>query len=396
MAITINQEPATYSPAYNPLFFVATSDNTAEDNFNYIVDIYWSSTFQTRHRLPARPDNGRCLFDASEIVQNLITHDIDNSGTGYFFRNLNSFLKFQIKFGEEYDVAGVSTVFADLATSSNIYAFNASLHPDEFINWDPSYFLLANYSCKFLTNSPTIQKTRAGESMRLYSIASDPSKYHRLQVKKYNASGIISTDVIANPYTAASDSNMFLNAMVGYLDIEVALGAGYLTGATYYTVQVINSSGVAMSELRRFNIVTECSKYTPVRLHFLNKLGGFDSFTFTKSSKDSSNMDKSFYKSGTGSFSGSAFSISVSDREDQTLSVTVKDSITLNSDWLSEEESLWLKELVSSPIVFQDFAGQLKPVRILDTRYDPKKKVNEKLFNLSITLALKDSYRQRY
>jgi hypothetical protein len=392
--ITINQQPDTYSPVYNPLIFVATSDNTAEDNFNYIVDVYWSGVLQTRHRLPARPDNGLLLFDASEIVQAQVTHNFSyNDG---FFQNSSSYLKFQVKFGEEYDTAGVSAVHADLATSNNIYAINAAISPDDFTFWDSTNFLLTGSSSRFLTNAPIIQKTRSGESAWLYSIASSPANYDRLQVKKYNASGLIATATIPNTYNGASDVNTHLKVGVGYINIEVSLGGGYLVGATYYTVQAINSTGTAKSELRRFDIVTNCERYTPVRLHFLNKLGGFDSFTFTKVSKDSSNIERSGYKKKSGSFSGSSYVYTLSDQEDITSNVTLKDSLLINSDFLSEEESLWLKELVSSPVVFQEISSGFKPVTITDAKYEPKKKVNEKLFNLQLTIAYKDSYRQRY
>lgn len=397
MAITIDQEPDAFSPAYNPLIFVATSDNTGEDNFQYVFDIYWAGVLQTRHRMPANPTSGKAVFNAARIIEAQVTHDIDSSTTE-FGVNENSYIEFQVKVGEQYDVAGVATIFADLDTSSFIYAYNGIFDNLDFPSYTSTPYLLSSSSKVFLTNAPSTQKVATGDLLWLHSMTSTTSNYDKLQVKKYDSAGVLlSTDTIANPYTADTDDNRFLRVGVGPANILSSLGGTYLDGVSYYTVQAINAASAAMSELRRFNLDSECSRFTPIRLQFLNKLGGFDAFSFNLVNKDTSEIKREKYKRKTGTLSGSTFSYSQTDRSEHTLSTVIDASKNITSDWLSEAESLWLEELVTSPVVFQELSGVLIPITITDTRYEPQKKANKRVFNLSISFNYSiANYRQRY
>ncbi len=88
---------------------------------------------------------------------------------------------------------------------------------------------------------------------------------------------------------------------------------------------------------------------------------------------------------------------SKSDRSEHTLSTESNDAIIITSNWLTESESRWLKELCESPIVFQELNGTMIPITINEARYEPKKTVNDKLFNLSLSFNYSVSnYRQRY
>jgi hypothetical protein len=79
------------------------------------------------------------------------------------------------------------------------------------------------------------------------------------------------------------------------------------------------------------------------------------------------------------------------------MSITSQDAITANSDWITEAESIWLKELLTSPIVFMEQAGQLIPISINESQHKFNKTVNEKLFNIQITFGFgNESARQSY
>jgi hypothetical protein len=401
MAITINQYPAVYSPAYNDLIFHAISDNVDEPNFQYSCDIYINGTFTTRHRVPPNVIGGVCKFDARKVIESYVTHDIDST-TEDFAKNENSWVYFQIKFGEEYDVAGVKTLTADMTTSATIYAYNSIFDFNDFVDYDSDDFGFGSTGVekRFLTNAPSSQNVREGNKLWLHSFTSgSQANYVYLQVKKYSANGtLLDTDNISNTFTAVSDENRFLRVGVGHWNITEALGATYLDDAAYYTVQATNGAGLTLSELRTFVVDDSCTKYEVIRLQFLNKLGGFDAFNFTKLSRTTHSIEREEYKKSPGTLSDSAFTLSKSDRQVNTMSTVIKERISINSDWISEEESTWLFELISSPIVFQEKSnGDLIPVKLLETGYEKKKVVNDKLFNLKIDLEYSHSnFRQRY
>jgi len=64
----------------------------------------------------------------------------------------------------------------------------------------------------------------------------------------------------------------------------------------------------------------------------------------------------------------------------------VRETVTLNTDLLSEAELLHLKECVQSPVVYSLEGGVLIPVKVIDSAFVQKKKVNDKVFNLTITI----------
>jgi len=62
--------------------------------------------------------------------------------------------------------------------------------------------------------------------------------------------------------------------------------------------------------------------------------------------------------------------------------------ITLNSNWITEEESVWLKELVASPSIWLLDDGVLKAINITNSDYSVKTLLNDKVFNLTIECDL--------
>jgi hypothetical protein len=61
------------------------------------------------------------------------------------------------------------------------------------------------------------------------------------------------------------------------------------------------------------------------------------------------------------------------------------DTITIQSDWITEAESAWLEQLVTSPDVYIYEGVNLVSVNITDSSYSTKYVASEQLFNLSVT-----------
>ncbi len=61
------------------------------------------------------------------------------------------------------------------------------------------------------------------------------------------------------------------------------------------------------------------------------------------------------------------------------------DTITIQSDWITEAESAWLEQLVTSPDVYIYEGANLVSINITDSSYSTKYVASEQLFNLSVT-----------
>ena len=227
---------------------------------------------------------------------------------------------------------------------------------------------------EFLTNSPRTINIATGESyvLSLYSSNSSP-----------NAISVNFRDAAGN--SLASHTISYTATIGGRYDIAIGLAnlaaAGITppTGAYDYRISVGVLSGTfsRSSEFFVFRIVNQCDGAQ--RVHFLNRWGGFDSFTFTGFNtgaiKPSSTQYEKYLRNG----------FTPKDRGAQAQYRDVVQTMNLNSDILSQDESEWLAELVGSPVAYMETAGQLIPITIDDERfvYDNQNKLG------SLTLAIR-------
>jgi hypothetical protein len=395
--LTIIQEPSEVTPAYNPMNYVVSSDNMTELAFQYVFDIYIAGTFISRHRLPPKTLSGVARLDISSIVQSYLTHDIDITSSA-FDRNPNSWTSVYVSLGEEYSVDGTITTYIDMETTSTCYAVNASLEYLSFVDWSTNSFYQGSVR-KFLTNiaQPNVDENT---NLWLYFYHEIPENIDLMAVQTYSSAG---TTINYNTFAPTDLSNAeigdrFLRVSAGTANLKALFASDFFDGAAYYTVTIVDATSSFDFEVKRINIQESNCKYVNIPLHFLNIQGGFDVFNFKLASTKNSTIEKKGYKILGGSFNGSnEYVYGVGDRTSQTMSSSNQDTITVNSDWISEAESIWLKVLITSPIVFMEQGGELIPITITDNRYKFNKSVNEKVFNLQLSFEFgNENYRQSY
>ena len=121
----------------------------------------------------------------------------------------------------------------------------------------------------------------------------------------------------------------------------------------YYQLELLDTTGntVGLSE-QIYQDDTPCERYKNIRLKWKNSLGGWDYFTFVKSSYGTLNVEKDQYKITRGNIDIGTYTESVSERGYKTLNVNETNIITLNSDWINRETSLWFQDLINSPEVY--------------------------------------------
>ena len=67
------------------------------------------------------------------------------------------------------------------------------------------------------------------------------------------------------------------------------------------------------------------------------------------------------------------------------------------SDWITDEESIWLRSMFSSPEIYLELDGEIKALKgIKQNSYDVKEFQYSELFNIEVELEFSiDNYRQR-
>lgn len=410
MAITVNNTIDQYSPVYNPIGFSVTSTNYAQQNFNFIADVYINSstTLTARLKFPVYPSSDDGYIDISGVLKNYLTSNLFTSLDTGFAKCGNSILRYDVYFGEQYGPSSGVTTNVNL-TSQSGYAFNGSLEHvnignsgsiTDWTRWNSSTYTYLN-TITFLTNSPrTIDVDINGEDYFLYFLNTGSNKaYDCVVIARDSSNSIISTSTFTNSYaTVGLYDTRLLRVGVGINNLSSPVPAN----TSWYTIQLRDNTTAATSELFRINLIDKCyNAYTTYRFIFKNKYGAFDAFTFYGQNQRNQEINRDFFKTQGATWASNIYSYSHTYRGDKQYNTVVKDTFKAQSDWITQAESDWLSELISSPEVYvvnkRTSGTTMIPVNIVNSTYDYKTTSRDQLFNLEIEFKpTYNSVRQQY
>jgi hypothetical protein len=178
------------------------------------------------------------------------------------------------------------------------------------------------------------------------------------------------------------------------------INGGYIDQATaddtaYWTLVGVDIDDNEVTAKYGYYIESDC-KYNPVHLYWLNQMGGWDSYSFIKKNERSIEVDKKRYKQYLGDynlattdnpFSTEAFSRSLTEREP-----IVKTFLNLNSNWLTESEFKYMKDLFRSKSVWMvddNVDGySVVPVVVEDNNYLMRRERNSRKYNQTLRLQI--------
>jgi hypothetical protein len=392
MAITIQQQPQLFSTAGNPVVWTFESDQTAQPNFCYIVELYVFGTLYSTHQV--FPQFGiLSRFNASEAFKSFLSSPLIVNGTlttDYNTAITNAWIVVSEKYGTP-PVIGAST------TTATMKPFNAALRHPDFINWNyQDYNVDSNNPLTpgvlFLTSWPRARKYFCGltENIFLGFISNDTSFNVRFRLK--DAAG----GTIANVLTALTLNDLtVIDCSPATIIANTSITALDFAAAAYYEV-IARGTGTGInngsSETFQIYIDNECHRYPTRRLHWLNKFGVWDSFTFTLVSTESTKVAGSTYERESGIWTGTNYIYPLYQGEMTTYSKRAEDTMVLNSDWIYEDVQQWLvRELYESPNVYLEAStGAFEPVNITNQGYDLKQSRKDGL--IMETVEIKKTY----
>lgn len=438
MAITINDQPTNLvRAAYDDFTITASSTLSANYYFKYVFDVYIDTVFKVR--VKASPgNNNRGVVNLKSIIKDFIHTDIKGKTSTYattsndhaihqideYSENEDNLVRVKILVGEEYATAsdGVVNLYdgagsagsPSVATSpGTYYTTNAvqqvGVHASTsstVIEWDYSPYILDGTTKSFLSelDATVSRKLRATDYHTLAFFngtwGSDTSALGTLEVKEYNDAGVQqgSTWYIDNtaanggyPYTS---SNLHDKGLL-YIGVGAAnftnAGVTLQAGTTYYTVQAKTASaGTLKSKLYRFDIIDDdCKGYDTIRLAWLNRLGAWDYYCFTKKSTKSVNVRKKLYRKTVGNWAdnpATGYTYSQYERGNSTVGVSALDTFVGNTDFISEAEASLLESLYTSPNVYMIDGDDIIPVVVTDTKYTKQSLANDQLMQYTINI----------
>ena len=146
-----------------------------------------------------------------------------------------------------------------------------------------------------------------------------------------------------------------------------------------------------------------CTKNNPVMLHFLNQLGGIESFLFSGVNKDNTNISRNAYSkigitehetfTPSPPFGNVAYDIvrtynDVISETKVNFNNVMTYKMNLISDYINEQEYLLIRQLLASPMVYAQMNNETKFIPVTIELNDWVQKIQgvDKMFNIELTM----------
>lgn len=282
-----------------------------------------------------------------------------------------------------FETGNIISVQRLTATSSSRYAWNGTRqYRERTKDFSVDYILGSASTDKFLSSFNQTYKMVGIDDYETLSMILPGVTGSTFYVETYNQSG-----TLLNTYNQLIIStNKYRRVDYGVGPKNIINNGGSMTGVDNYKVYV-KYNGVTASETKSYKIDTQCSIYDKMRICFLNRMGGWDYFNFTLDSKKSVSITRSEYNKMLN------WNYSVGDRGKTILAQKAEELWTITSNWITEKDSIWLEELLTSPEVFilgnDDTLGGASggyklPIIITDNSYEVKTALRNQIFNLII------------
>lgn len=317
-----------------------TFTNTDLGTWNVTKNGYYSKVITTSST------SGLLEFIANDVTNSgTLTMDIDNVSLVEVAMEFSTSGAQSLEFtsdGNDSEVRIQAVASAELAAILYTPVNQFSVLEKTGYVWSPNI----DDPYRFMTNAPMTKHIRIGESE--YFDAYRYSDYiDHLRVYFYDKTNTLVKQTTIMMDTTADNR---YHIPVGTANIEAAtLTSGskpaFTSSITSYEVVLEDDTNANVSEIRKFKIDKRCNDNS-VRFHFMNRLGGMDSFTaMGKYMRGIDVKDEQYEKVLPSDYT-------IGDRVKEELKINAKNLFVINTGAITRETAIWLMELMTSPQVF--------------------------------------------
>ena len=390
MAITISQNPQAWTPAYNDQYITALSDEIAQPNFKYLVEVSIDydlngtpTNITYSYQFLPRPD-GYLVFNAKEIVKNYIQHFIKPLDYD-ILECVNSRVEVGVTVIEDW--TGVVTPDTE---TINYNAWNASLTENQMYSFSVGDYISNNL---FIRVHSVATNGGISYPFENQTFKSDvflqfvkPSTLTSINYKLIDTNGV---DILNDVDLTGS----MTNGKIYQINISPQLAEDTWGGVTVGMFIQVDFYNVTLDSLYTYTyeIKELCTKHDVNRIYYLNRRGGISSFPFEMLSTQSIDAITNEVRLGSKKIvSGEYVSLPY---QHENLVVNTQETYmkSLQTNWLTTQQMIYLEELFSSPLKWlvneEDVYGSLYnyvPITMINKPYLLNKHENEKLFNYGI------------
>jgi hypothetical protein len=414
MAITLNNEPEAYHPVYQPMWFSVSSNNYTQPNFKFICDVHVREGNGTNRGKIAQlkflpvPGTDYGKINVAGVLKSYITHQAQNTANATSITATSGhILQYDVKFGEEYGPSSGITQYPNLTTSLNKYAWNGAprfekhlfISGTQYSTTSPQNLLSYLNNDNFDTAKPV-----ASDEEDFINFMEGSTSLGGVKILTYGANqNYLDFGIIWDKFKPKGVGNRFMRCAIGPANINGLTATDWrftpsndpmiTASVKYYRVCLVNNSFTETSNAVFFEIVDKCTKDTAFDFQFLNGLGGYECFRFTGAYQINDDIQKSEFKKVHGSWNTTSeiWGDAYSDRAKSYHSVVSRKKFKVYSDWITEDQSQWLRDLMRSIDVRVKWPNPLSPseyywipVQVLNSTYIEKREASDRLFNIEM------------
>jgi hypothetical protein len=452
MAVSIIQQQPQASfitPVGQDLIFVVSNDTAVlnETRVKFVAEVYIGDSLASVNptantpigTFKTTPNNaGVGMFDLRNVIENYVKADnMAANGSAYkttttsaaarhpvhlidkYSLNTNLARYMLVRFSVEYLVGTTVEIDINTQATSNAYIlFNGYVKHTDILTkagnnfaYDTTNITLTNNTSKFLTNAPTTQYANL-EDYGTLSMVTLSAGLSYIYIEYYGHPGFVGSEDINRTGTNGAWNNWTNNSNLQILhfgcfpgnlqnwstNFQGLVASGVIQGG-FYTIVAKDSNDIPIS--KTYTIKVNCPNgkgYEPIRLCWLNQWGAWDYYTFTQKSIKSTSTSGATYNQLAGTWNESLYRPDSYKGGKKAFRVNATEKITMNSNFVTEDEAVMFEELVNSPEVYllkgyEDIVETssvlnqyVTPVRLLTSSFTKKTIANDKLMQYTFEI----------
>ena len=383
MSISVlSGSPLVATPVFNKMLYKVSGSLIAQPNYRYVCDVKNpAGTTLARLKCDKLPTTNFGFFDVQKVVETLVAPTAPSLTQTGFVDHSGFYSGYRLDFTQEYGNTPVVT--GATTTVSGVMAFAGNLEQLELADWSlDTYFRFGN----------TFTLVRPLTTPTDFTVYQGGSNFLAINGTKYVAAGFDSWLASARVnYKSVNYDFAVSPSLSGTTDFNIqrfACGPAQLSGSIpalsgavegdSYTVRFVSNAS-SQSPPTTFTF-GPCERFNSIPVHFVNKYGGIDSYTFTMKNRKRANIQREVFGYNSDVYATTTYN--------KVWAGSFDFVYALNSDWLTDAESEWLIEMVRSGYVWLELGGQLVEAVVNANQYQFVTRRNDRLTQLQIEVAV--------
>ena len=227
------------------------------------------------------------------VIRNYVGYDFNAFDVSGIQSCNNSKVNYYVQFGEIYDVSGTPTIYSNLASFGSSGTPKTSSNAIfDFLDWSKTAYISLDidgggYASYRTLNQQTFREKLRKDEQKFLTFFDRYGWLRYIYIELQNSlGGYIDSSIAGYDETFGIKSVNIAKAGDAYGHYKDVYDSAF----TDPNVKFLVVRGLDVDENPLFETIFDidnsCTKYESVRLHWLNNLGAFDSFTFMKVSRN--------------------------------------------------------------------------------------------------------------